>query len=187
MQAIELELGMCVDELKVLQSKMEGKRREYDYRLVLGESIEELKKITILIKDPVQQAIVKYIIQVLNKTQEKLKTKDIDTYNGWESTQSIIRTLNSHISVVTNITRLLHNQLWVICKALTDGIKIPNTNNSTNNDKMLELMSNTGTLLKQTQSTHPNLYDSIGPDVSTQMKRVVEILTKKYGPPLVRQ
>jgi len=187
-QAIESELSMCVEELRMLQASA---LRTYDYRLVLLGLLEKMVEIPELIEgsNPISSLQLKVHVYMINEVVRKahisLKTLDITDWNDWKRVFGVVKQLNATFSILEFGAGFIDKKLEKVCTALSTGTSISSEANflglrASKNAEMLNILSKVGRLLADARGGDENFYGFLGPRVKKKMEEIITLLTRRY-------
>ncbi len=192
-QAIDSELHMCVDELRMLQAHRSSrvanikKIIQFDYLFKLMGTIEHLNTITedVLARNPFLYPVVALLCEVITRVTAALAGLDINNVRDWPTVLKQIKRLNDTVTTALPVARYSHTKLFEICKALIDGTKIESesaflrTLPDRRDGLMLTILSSIGVNLFKISKDDGEYFGFLGQIGKQHMNAIIELLRNK--------
>ena len=186
LQAIESELGLCMDELRMLQSSANP---NIHYKFVLDGLQLKLIEITKLMPRDTEIkiafiGIVYIIVQAVYLAKTEVWSLDIQNHEHWERTYNVFEILHKTFVALQFGSELIHKKFENICDALAKGTAIRNKKrflsmSVSRNSTMLEIMSKVGKLLSEVKNGDDDFYGFLGPEAKNKMEEIILFLIRR--------
>ena len=189
-QAIESELHMCVDELRMLQARTV---REPDFRTVFAKLVSIVGQFYDVVDggNPLNTILLQYQITmihyVLTTASHKVQNLKLTDRNDWGRVVDVVKELNAVMKALATGSAMINKSMEKVCNAIVIGTSISEQSENdmrnllvSRNPKMLGIVFSIGTLLDAEQKKDPTFYDFLGAEGKLHMKVLIAFLTQRY-------
>jgi hypothetical protein len=187
--AIEHELGLCVEELDMLQTLMNPRRKpvamKTTYVNVLANLVGTLDELiqTIQSEKSDMGSYIKMIRFVIGRAYSKVNGLNISIDHNWVKVLNTIKHVNSAVSAFEIGAGIVNQNLQSVCGALRVATTIDESEflnirpETGRNQRMIELLKNIGNKLNDLQTKPPaDFYSFLGGEGSKTMGRLIIML-----------